>query len=131
MYPGEKSATTLTKTRTTTPVSTTPVSTTPSTSTSDVRTDYTWESGPIVIGDDEDKLKLDPSHYKLLKFDSELSFGDDTPPEANPTLVTEPTPVVSTEITTPVIKESYIKHHYMVPVLDKVIVLIKSINSVQ
>ena len=124
MYPGEKSATTLTKTRTTTPTSTTP-------STSDVRTDHTWESGPIVIGDDEDKLKLDPSHYKLLKFDSALSFGDDTPPESNPTLVTEPTPVVSTEITTPVIKESYIKHHYMVPVLDKVIVLIKSINSVQ
>ena len=85
-----------------------------------------------MIGDDyEDKLKSDPDHYKLLKFDSALSFDGDTPPEANPTLVTEPIPVVSTEITTPVIKESYIKHHYMVPVLDKVIVLIKSINSIQ
>ena len=131
VYPGEKSATPLTKTRTTAiSGNLTPVSTTQSTDT--IRTDYVWDSGPIVIGDDyEDKLKSDPDHYKLLKFDSELSFDGDTPPEANPTLVTEPTPVVSTEITTPVIKESYIKHHYMVPVLDKVIVLIKSINSIQ
>ena len=81
--------------------------------------------------DYEEQLELDPVHYKRLKFDSDLSFDGDTPPEANPTLVTEPTPDVSTDITTPVIKESYIKHHYMVPVLDKVIVLIKSINSVQ
>ena len=131
VYPGEKSATTLTKTRTTTiSGNLTPVSTTQSTDA--VRTDHTWDSGPIVIGDDyEDKLKSDPDHYKLLKFDSELSFDGDTPPEVNKTLVTEPMPVVSTEITTPVIKESYIKHHYMVPVLDKVIVLIKSINSIQ
>ena len=76
---------------------------------------------------------------EILTFPFGSIISEFEEPEGNSRFVSGPVvmcetdskPIPSSESVTPTINELYKTHHYMVPVLNKVVVLIKSVNSVQ